>query len=312
MNTLHLKYAVEVERTGSITQAAENLFMAQPNLSKAIKELEENIGITIFERSSKGAMLTAKGSEFMVYAKNILAQLEKMEQLQIPDASQRQSFNVCIPRGSYIASGFTRFVSELDMEKEIDVNIKETNSMQTIGNVADGRFNLGIVRYKIEYENYFMDYISEKNLRFEHIWDFEYLVVMSRKHPLAEVPNISKEQLDSYIEIVHGDTSIPYIQNENLRRPEEKARGQKRVYVYERCNQFDMLCHIPNTYMWVSPIPEEWLERYELVQRKCKASMNRYKDILIYAKGYKLTELDRKFIDKLFASKNEVAFKEYH
>ena len=310
MNTLHLKYAVEVERTGSITQAAENLFMAQPNLSKAIKELEENMGITIFERSSKGAVLTQKGAEFMVYAKNILAQLEKMESLQIPDASLRQSFNVCIPRGSYIASGFTRFVSGLDMEKEIDVNIKETNSMQTISNVADGRFNLGIVRYSLDYENYFLDYIEEKNLRYEQIWDFEYLVVMSTSHPLAEVAELKKSDLEGYVEIVHGDTSIPYIQPDSLRRP-EGAKGQKRVYVYERCNQFDMLEHIPLSYMWVSPIPDEWLRRYGLVQRKCKSSLNRYKDILVYPKGYKLSELDRRFIDKLFESKNEVAFKEY-
>lgn len=60
MNTLHFKYAVEVERTRSITQAAENLYMAQPNLSKAIKELEDNLGITIFERTSKGTIPTVK------------------------------------------------------------------------------------------------------------------------------------------------------------------------------------------------------------------------------------------------------------
>ncbi len=64
MNTLHLKYAVEVERAGSITQAADNLFMAQPNLSKAIRELEEGLGITIFERTPRGVLPTERGVEF--------------------------------------------------------------------------------------------------------------------------------------------------------------------------------------------------------------------------------------------------------
>ena len=65
MNTLHLKYAVEVERTGSISRAAENLFMGQPNLSKAIRELEETTGITIFKRTSKGVLPTPKLKAFL-------------------------------------------------------------------------------------------------------------------------------------------------------------------------------------------------------------------------------------------------------
>lgn len=72
MNLLHVKYAVEVEKTCSINKAAENLFMAQPNLSRAIKELEESLGITIFKRTSKGMLVTAKGEEFLDYAKQLL------------------------------------------------------------------------------------------------------------------------------------------------------------------------------------------------------------------------------------------------
>ena len=91
MNTLHFKYAVEVERTRSISKAAENLFMAQPNLSKAIKELEDSLGITIFQRTSKGVVPTQQGAEFLKYAKNILTELDKMESIYVPDAQNRQS-----------------------------------------------------------------------------------------------------------------------------------------------------------------------------------------------------------------------------
>ena len=76
MNTLFFKYAIEVDRTRSITQAAENLFMAQPNLSKAIKETEEMLGYEIFARTSKGVAPTEKGAEFLKYARNIMKQLD--------------------------------------------------------------------------------------------------------------------------------------------------------------------------------------------------------------------------------------------
>ena len=311
MNTLHLKYAVEVERTQSITQAADNLYMAQPNLSKAIKELEDTLGITIFERTSKGVVPTPKGAEFLAHAKAILIQIEKMELLHTPDNSDRQSFNISIPRGSYIASAITRLVTDLDTTQEIDVNISETNSMQVINDVTDGRFNLGIIRYQTMYENYFQDYLNEKELCSDPIWEFEYLVVMSKDHPLAASKRVSASELNKYTEIVHGDTTIPYLHVEKMKKTSATAPVKKRIYVYERCTQFDMLTHIPSTFMWVSPIPQEWLDRYALVQRTCRADNHKCKDLLIYRKGYKLTALDKKFIDKLYESKNEVAFKEY-
>ena len=74
MNILHLKYAVEIAKTGSLNKAAENLYMGQPNLSRAIRELETCLGITIFERTSRGMIVTADGEEFLQYARRILAQ----------------------------------------------------------------------------------------------------------------------------------------------------------------------------------------------------------------------------------------------
>ena len=81
MNFLHIKYIVEVENTGSITKAANNFYMGQPYLSKAIKELEAEIGITIFKRTAKGVIPTKKGAEFLTYAKTILSQMDELESL---------------------------------------------------------------------------------------------------------------------------------------------------------------------------------------------------------------------------------------
>lgn len=311
MNTQHLKYAIEVERTCSITQAAENLYMGQPSLSKAIRDLEDSLGYAIFERTSKGVTPTQKGIKFLSYARNILHQIEKMEALSDAAGTNVQNFNISIPRGSYIADAVTNFVAELDESKGIEVNVQETNSMQVISNITDGPFNLGIIRYQAEYENYFYDYLTEKQLRYEPLWEFEYLALMSMNHPLAQNETIEQKELKEFTQIVHGDTAVPYLMQSGTAKTDERKDTSKRIYVYDRCSQYDLLSSIPSAYMWVSPIPEKWLKLYHLVQRKCKASGNRYKDVFIYPKDYKFTELDRRFIDKLSQTKNEVSFKDY-
>jgi DNA-binding transcriptional LysR family regulator len=311
MNTLHLKYAIEVERTCSISQAAENLFMGQPSLSKAMKELEETLGFTIFERTSRGVTPTQKGVKFLSYARNVLNQLDKMEALSDAADADIQSFSISIPRGSYIADAITAFVSELDENKGLNIDVKETNSLQVISNITDGPYNMGIIRYQIEYENYFLDFLKEKQLHYDIIWEFTHLALMSAQHPLAQKEQLDYKELKKYTEITHGDSSVPYVMQNNSMKTEITAGTMKRIYVYERCSQFELLSAIPATYMWVSPVPEKWLKRFGLVQRKCKASGHSFKDVLIYPEEYKLTCLDRKFINKLFEAKNEVSFKEY-
>jgi len=311
MNTQHLKYVIEVERTSSISQAAENLYMGQPSLSKAIKELEDSLGFSIFERTSKGVTPTQKGIKFLSYARNVLSQIDKMEALSDKADADIQNFNISIPRGSYIADAITGFIAGLDANKGIRVNVQETNSIQVINNIIDGPFNIGIIRYQTEYENYFVDFLNEKQLLHETIWEFEYLVLMSADHPLAFNEKIDQQELKRYTEITHGDTSIPYIL-QNSMKEETPSKASKKIFVYDRCGQYDLLSEIPSTYMWVSPIPDKWLNRYHLVQRKCKASGNVYKDVFVYPKDYKLTELDRRFIDKLSEAKNEVTFRDYH
>ena len=309
MNTTFFKYAIEVERTRSITQAAQNLFMAQPNLSKAIKEMEESLGFQIFKRTSRGVIPTEKGQEFLAYARSIAAQLDKIEALSHTKKQGTQRFNISIPRGSYISAAFTRFVSRLNRSEAIELNLQETNAMTTINEVASGEFQLGIIRYQTVYERYFLDFLRSKQLGYEPVWDFEYLTLMSCRHPLANENRIEYKALEKYIEIIHGDTAIPYL-SAGGEHPHTVNGGDKKIVLYERCNQFELLSNITDTYMWVSPVPKDYLTRYNLTQRKCEGSGNRCRDILIYGKGYRFTELDTRFIQKLLEAKQEVAQQE--
>ena len=109
MNILHIKYAVEIANAGSINKASEALFVAQPNLSRAVKELEADLGITIFERSSKGMVLTIEGRQFMNYARQILHKIDEVEYMYKHGKSQKQKFSVSVPRSGYISEAFSRF-----------------------------------------------------------------------------------------------------------------------------------------------------------------------------------------------------------
>lgn len=310
MNTLHFKYALEVAKTGSITQAAENLYMAQPNLSKAIKELEETLEYAIFERTPKGMFPTKQGTKFLAYAQAVLTHIDKIKKIANPDPLNMQSFNISIPRGSYIAQGFTKFVAGLDMDKGININMEETNSVKTITNVAEGTFQLGVIRYQLAHESYFHEYLETKQLLYEDIWEFKHLAIMSQKHPLANVARITYRKIAQYPEIVHGDNTVPYLINSNVSK-EQDMPIKKKISVYERYNQFDLLEAIPESYMWASPIPDNILARHQLVQRKVHPVERVYKDVLIYPKGYVFTDLDKQFMQKVREERESVSKKIY-
>ena len=148
MNILHLKYVVEAEKTRSISKAAENLYMGQPNLSRAIKELEEDLGITIFERTSKGIDLTPQGEEFMQYAKRIISQIDEVEAIYKSEKHEKQKFSVSVPRASYIAEAFTDFAAHIDTEKPAEIFYKETNSMRAVNNILQEDYHLGICHFQ--------------------------------------------------------------------------------------------------------------------------------------------------------------------
>ena len=158
---------MEVEKTASITKAAENLFMGQPNLSRGIKELEETLGVKIFKRTSKGIVPTPQGEEFLGYAKSILAQIEEMESLYKPEKNNKLKFSISVPRASYIANAFSKFVREADMSKEIEFSFKETNAMRAIRNVVQENYGLAIVRYQTIFESFFTNMLRDKGMKSE-------------------------------------------------------------------------------------------------------------------------------------------------
>lgn len=304
MNILHMKYAVEVAKVGSLNKAAETLLIAQPNISRSIKELEADLGITIFDRSSKGMFLTPEGENFIGYAKNILKQIEQVEDIYKNGAVKKQKFSISVPRACYISEAFAQFSKSLSFDPA-EIFYKETNSQRTINNILNHDYKLGIIRYAENYDKYFKTMLEEKGLSYEMVTEFSYSLIMSADSPLAELNEITFDDLTDYIEIAHADPYVPSLPLSKVVKEELPDNIERRIFIFERASQFDLLSENPDTFMWVSPAPQKVLDRYNLVQRKCVDNKKVYKDVLIYKNGYKLTKMDKQFITELCESKRK-------
>lgn len=300
MNTLHFKYAVEVEKTRSITQAADNLYMAQPNLSKAIRELEDSLGITIFERTPKGVVPTKKGAEFLSRAKKILAQLEKMETLRDSGDAGVRSFDLSAPYGGYIMEAFARFSGALPMA-DVRLSFRECDTAETIARVAEERSDLGIVRCRTGSVRYLQSYLDQKELSCEPVWEFTGVLLMAKKHPLSSFGTITSDSLSEYLELMRGEETAVGFFEEQTQEPAGSIR------MYGCAGAEALLSRISGAYMIVPPAPERDYEGTLLVQKPYREGL-RYTDLVICPKNGKLSALSMQFIDALYAAKNAAAF----
>ena len=298
MNILHMKYAVEVARLGSLNKAAETLMIAQPNISRSIKELEADLGITIFQRSARGMVLTPDGEEFMDYARDILHRIDKLEQSYRDGSHKKRKFSISVPRACYISAALAEFSKNIG-DSYVEIYYKETNSKKTVKKLLENEYKLGIIRYSENYDKYYKTMLEEKGLACELVAEFSYVLIMSKDNPLASKENISYDDLSAYIEIAHADPYVPTLSMSKVFREELPDNIGQRIFVFERASQFDLLSENPKTFMWVSPASQQMLDRYNLVQRVCGGNKKIYKDVLIYHKGYKLTKLDKDFITAL-------------
>ncbi len=304
LNILHMKYAVEVARAGSLSKASEKLLIAVPNISRSIKELEADIGITIFDRTNKGMELTPDGEEFINYANGILGQIDQVEKFYKDGSPKKQKFSISVPRACYISEAFTEFTKSLSKEAA-EIFYKETNSQRTIRNILNHDYKLGIIRYAENYDKYFDALLEENGLCYETVTEFSYLLLMSRDNPLAKKQKITFSDLNRFIEIAHADPYVPSMPLAKVMKEELPDSIDRRIFIFERASQFDLLSKNPETFMWVSPVPDSLIERYGLVQKKCIENKKIYRDVLIYRNGYKLTDLDHRFIKELKESRDK-------
>lgn len=304
MNLLHIKYAVEIAETGSINRAAEKLLIGQPNLSRAIKELESSLNVRIFERSARGMTLTSEGEIFISYAKNIIKQVEAVEETFSKGKAVKKRFSVTVPRAGYISEAFARFSASLDSECAAELIYKESGSSRIINSIIQDEYRLGIVRYAAGAEKQFQSLISEKNLSCKHIADFHRVIIMNRQCPLAEKTKISLEDLSQYTEAAYVDMYIPSLASSETKKEDFFPDSHRRISIFGRAAMFSVLSENKNVFTADAPFTSEELKRYGLVMREPEDSERIFRDVLIYRSDYTLSELDNNFISELCKTKH--------
>ncbi len=168
MTLQQLRYVIEVAKTGSMNVAAKQLFVSQPSLSMAIRELENDVHISIFERTTKGVVITAEGEEFLGYARQIINQVELLEDKYIEAGQIKKKFGVSAQHYSFAVKAFVEMVKGFDMDK-YEFAIREARTYDVIHDVITGKSEIGIL-YTNEFNEKVLNKIFKDNqLEFIHL-----------------------------------------------------------------------------------------------------------------------------------------------
>lgn len=302
MNLQHLKYVIEVARTGSMTQAAKNLFVAQSNLSSAVKSLEAELGITIFERTQHGTVPTPAGLRFLNLARPIVYQMSYLESEYLnPQKYAAQVTLSSVRTATFTAYAVRSVVSRLPAEQRAIVRYNEGSAMEVIDDVFSGRFSFGVVKYFSMFTKYYLEILNTKGLSHELLFEGDVHILMSKDHPLAGQDLITPEELKPYNEAGIGENESQLIPYSVQREKAGVYEGNKVLYTYDRATLFQMLSGCTGAYMWISRVHPDLLERFGLVLKNCAFSQGvlQEQEIIVYPADKPLGVLDKAIIQQL-------------
>lgn len=217
MTLQQLRYVIEVAKTGSMNVAAKQLFVSQPSLSMAIRELENDVHISIFERTTKGVVITAEGEEFLGYARQIINQVELLEDKYIEAGQIKKKFGVSAQHYSFAVKAFVEMVKGFDMDK-YEFAIREARTNDVIHDVVTGKSEIGIL-YTNEFNEKVLNKIFKDNqLEFIHLFTCQGYAYLWKNHPLAGKKVIALEELQDYpcLSFEQGDNNSFYFAEEIL------------------------------------------------------------------------------------------------
>ena len=217
MTLQQLNYIITISETGSINKAAEKLYVSQPSLTSAIKELERELGIVIFNRTGKGVTLTADGLDFLPYARQVYGQYMNLMEKYGKAGGRRQKFGVSCQHYSFAVKAFVEMAKGYDMAK-YEFAIRETRTLDVINDVARLQSEIGILYLSDFNRKAILKLLSSNGLSFHHLIFCNAYVYLWKKHPLANRKSISLSDLEPYpcLSFEQGDSSSFYFAEEIL------------------------------------------------------------------------------------------------
>jgi len=294
MTILQLRYFIKVIEKGSISNAAKELFISQPSLTSAIKELEDELNIKLINRHNRGISITKEGSKFLGYARNVVEQMDVLENNYLEKKKEKFIFQISSQHYSFVVNAFVDLIEEYG-DDEYEVTLRECRTYEIIDDVKNNRSQLGIIYLNSFNEKVLMNYISENHLEFKELFTSQPHIFISSYHPLAMKNLIELADLTEYpfLSFEQGDFNSFYFSEEILSTlPKKKA-----IKVSDRATLFNLLIGL-NGYTISTGIISKELNGENIIARK----LNIDDDIhigTITRKNEPLTFISKRYLELL-------------
>lgn len=238
MTLQQLKYVIEVANRGSINEAAKRLFITQPSLSNAIRDLEEEMQLTIFERSNKGITLSKDGVEFLSYARQVVEQAELLESRYLNSKPSPQHFSVSTQHYAFAVNAFVSLVKQYGLD-EYELALRETKTYEIIEDVKTLRSEIGILYVNEFNEKVINKMLKAANLQFNRLFTAKPHIFISINNPLANQTIVTIDQLQQYpyLSFDQGEFNSFHFSEEILSTISHK----KSIRVNDRATLFNLL-----------------------------------------------------------------------
>lgn len=261
MTLQQLKYAITVAETGTMTEAAQKLFISQPSLTNAIHELEKEMNLVIFNRTNKGISISPEGEDFLGYARQVLEQAAILEERYKGRKAGRKHFCVSTQHYSFAVNAFVDLVKEYGQD-EYDFSIRETQTYEIIEDVAQMKSELGIIFMNDFNEKVLGKLLKSKDLEFHSIFVASPHVFISKSHPLAQKKVITNSELENfpYLSFEQGDHNSFYFSEEIF----SDVVRKKNIRVRDRATLFNLLIGL-NGYTVCSGVIDEKLNGSDII-----------------------------------------------
>ena len=197
MTLAQLRYTIAIAKAGSMNEAAKSLYISQPSLSTAIRELEAETGVEIFRRTNRGIAVTPAGEEFLGYARQVVEQYELMEAKYISKEQSRKKFSVSMQHYSFAVKAFVETVKRAGMEN-YEFAVYETRTYEIIENVRNFKSELGILYMNDMNRKVLEKILRENQLKFTELFSCDTYVYLRSGHPLAGREILSMKDLEPY------------------------------------------------------------------------------------------------------------------
>ena len=294
MTLQQLKYAITVAQTGTITEAAEKLYISQPSLTNAIHELEKEMNIEIFTRTNKGIIVSKDGEDFLGYARQVLEQAAVLEDKYKGGGGGQKKFCISTQHYSFEVNAFVDLIKKYGQD-EYDFSIRETQTYEIIEDVAKMNSELGII-FMDDFNDVVLNKILKSNdLEFHQLYSAQPHVFISRRHPLAGKQIITNEQLEAYpyLSYEQGEHNSFYFSEEIFSTYERK----KNIRVRDRATLFNLLIGL-NGYTVCSGIIDKKLNGKDIIAVPLADEKDMHIGYITHRKGM-ISRLGNTYIEAL-------------